>query len=51
MPPWLATPLRIPNMPVMSAVRLGRHGTSDAYTLANRTPSAASASMFGVVLR
>lgn len=29
-PPWLTTPLRMPNMPVMRAVRLGRHGTSDA---------------------
>jgi len=50
-PPWLTTPLRMPNMPVISAVRLGRQGTSDAYTFSNRTPLAARASMFGVVSR
>ena len=50
-PPWFTTPLRIPNMPEISAVRLGRQGTSDAYTLAKRTPLAAIASMLGVVLR
>jgi len=43
--------LRIPNAPVLNAVRLGRHGTSDAYTFVNRTPSRARASMFGVVAR
>ena len=26
------TPFRIPNIPVINAVLLGRHGTSDAYT-------------------
>jgi hypothetical protein len=37
-PPWFTTPLRFPTLLVLSAVRLGKHGTSDAYTLANRTP-------------
>ncbi len=50
-PPWLTTPLRVPNVPVASAVRLGRHGTSDAWTDSKRIPSAARASMLGLVSR
>ena len=50
-PPWLTTPLRIPSIPVISAVRLGRHGTSEEYTLVKCTPSAARASIVGVVSR
>src|SRR5688572_20436829 len=50
-PPWLTTPLAIPNRPVLNAVRLGRHGTSEANTFAKRTAVRASSSMFGVVAR
>lgn len=30
LPPWDTTPERVPKVPVISAVRLGRHGTSEA---------------------
>ena len=36
---------------VNSAAREGKHGTSDAYSLVNRTASAAILSIFGLVLR
>ena len=32
-PPWFTTPLWMPKRPVSSAVRDGRHGVSEAYTL------------------
>ena len=50
-PPCPATPLWIPNRPLLRAVRDGRQGRSEAYTLLNRTPSAATASMAGLVGR
>ncbi len=50
-PPWLTTPVRIPNRPLDSAVRDGRHGVSDAWTLAKRSPRPARASMTGLVGR
>ncbi len=41
----------MPNWPEDNAERDGRHGVSEAWTLSKRRPSAARASMVGLVAR